>query len=51
MSNKLIPKCCQECKQPICDEDGIIVHQYRHGNEMIESTEKCSILLEEINNE
>jgi hypothetical protein len=29
-----LPKCCQECKQPVCDENGMIYHQWMHGNEL-----------------
>ena len=49
LSGENIPKCCEQCNQQICDENGMIVNQYRHGNEMVESVDKCYKLIEEEN--
>jgi hypothetical protein len=39
-----LPKCCQECKQPVCDENGMIYHQRMHGNELSGDLYKCGKL-------
>jgi len=45
--NKKIPKCCLKCKKQICDENGIIIYQYRYGNEIVESYDKCFMLVQD----
>ena len=39
-----LPKCCQECNQPVCDENGMIYYERMYGNELSGDLYKCDKL-------